>query len=295
MVEFLVGIDGGGTSTRALLERRGGGVIGRGGAGPSALGQGIAQAWHNVELAIRHAFQSASLPVARRGQCAIAACLSGVSNVPWREAFVAADPGYAHVEAETDSYAMLLGAHGGKPGVILIAGTGSVAEALRADGSRCTVGGWGFPVGDEGSGAWLGLHAVRHAQAAIDGRANAGPLARHVWSACGANRDALQAWCDHAGQFAYAQLAPAVFENEGADPAAAELLARAVAALETIALAVDPKGRLPLAVSGSVGHLLAPRMSPAVRSRLTEPIDGAAAGALMLIRRAVQAEAAEVL
>lgn len=295
MVEFLVGIDGGGTSTRALLARRGGEVIGHGGAGPSALGQGIAQAWRNVELAIRHAFQSANLSVAPRGQCAIAACLSGMSNVPWREAFLAADPGYGHVEAEKDSYAMLLGAHGGKPGAILIAGTGSVAEALRADGSRCTVGGWGFPVGDEGSGAWLGLHAVRHAQAALDGRANAGRLARHVWSNCGADRDALQAWCDHAGQFAYAQLAPAVFEHEGADPAAAELLARAVTALETIALAVDPKGRLPLAVSGSVGQLLAPRMAPAVRSRLARAAEGAAAGALMLIRRAMQAEAAEAL
>jgi glucosamine kinase len=295
MVEFLVGIDGGGTSTRALLARADGAVIGRGSAGPSALGQGIAQAWRNVELAIRHAFQSAGLPVSPREHCAIAAGLSGVSNVPWREAFLAANPGYAHLEAETDSFAMLMGAHGGKPGAILIAGTGSVAEALRADGSRCTVGGWGFPVGDEGSGAWLGLHAVRHAQAALDGRANAGPLARHVWSTCGADRDALQAWCDHAGQFAYAQLAPSVFEHEGADPAAAELLARAVTALETIALAVDPKGRLPLAVSGSVGRLLAPRMAPAVRSRLVEAADGAAAGVLMLVRAALQAEAAELL
>lgn len=295
MVEFLIGIDGGGTSTRALLARREGGVIGRGAAGPSALGQGIAQAWRNVELAMRHAFHSAGLDMAPRTQCAIAAGLSGVSNVPWREAFVAADPGYAHLETDTDSFAMLLGAHGGKPGAILIAGTGSVAEALRADGSRCTVGGWGFPVGDEGSGAWLGLHAVRHAQAAIDGRVNAGLLARQVWSVCGADRDALQAWCDHAGQFAYAQLAPAVFEHEAADPAAADLLARAVAALETIALAVDPKGRLPLAVCGSVGRLLAPRMSPAVRSRLVEAADGAAAGALMLIRRAMQSEAVETL
>ena len=66
-------------------------------------------------------------------------------------------------------------------------------------------------------------------------------------------------------------------------------------ALETIAFAVDPKGRLPLAVSGSVGRLLAPRMAPAVRSRLVEAADGAAAGALMLARAALQAAATEVL
>jgi glucosamine kinase len=294
-IAYLLGIDGGGTSTRALLARTDGPVIGQGTAGPSALGQGIAQAWRNVELAVRNAFQHAQLPLASRSECAIAAGLSGVSNVPWREAFIAADPGYAHLTAETDSFTMLLGAHAGKPGAIVIAGTGSVAEALRSDGSRCTVGGWGFPVGDEGSGAWLGLHAVRHAQAALDGRVNAGPLARHVWAACGRDRDALQAWCDRAGQFAYAQLAPAVFDTETTDPAAAELLARAVAALEAIALAIDPKGRLPLAVCGSVGRVLAPRMSPAVRSRLVEAADGAAAGALTLARQAVQAEIEEVL
>ena len=67
------------------------------------------------------------------------------------------------------------------------------------------------------------------------------PLARHVWADCGRNRDALQAWCDRAGQFAYAQLAPAVFGYGTADPAAAELLGSAAKALEGIPLATDPR------------------------------------------------------
>jgi len=289
-IDYLLGVDGGGTATRAVLARTGGSVIGRGQAGPSALGQGIAQAWRNVELAIRRAFEAAKLPVPSWTRCAVGAGLSGVSYHPWRDAFLRADIGFAHLKAETDSFTMLLGAHDGKPGAILAAGTGSIAEALRPDGSRVTVGGWGFPAGDEGSGAWLGLQAVRHAQCALDGRANAGPLARHIWAACGADRDDLQAWCDQAGQFAYAQLAPAVFEHEAGDPAAASLLMRATSALEAMALAVDPKGRLPLAVSGSVGQRLAPRMSPAVRSRMVAAAQGPADGALMLIRRAVRAE-----
>lgn len=295
MVEYVVGIDGGGTSTRALLARTSGPVLGRGRAGPSALGQGIAQAWRNVELAVRHAFHDAGLAEAPRARCVLAAGLSGVSNVPWREAFEAADPGYAGLVLETDSFTMLLGAHAGRPGAILIAGTGSVAEALRADGSRCTVGGWGFPVGDEGSGAWLGLHAVRHAQAALDGRVTAGALARAVWHDCGHDRDALQAWCDRAGQFAFAQLALDVFDCEGTDPAASELLARATAALESLALAVDPRGQLPLAIAGSVGQRLAARMTPAVRSRIVEPAQDAAHGALALAREAAPSAHAEAV
>lgn len=292
---YLIGVDGGGSGTRAVLARAGGATIGTGEAGPSALGQGIGQAWRNVELAVRRAFASAGLDVPAWHRCAMAAGLSGVSHPPWRDAFVAANIGFAHLEAETDSFTMLLGAHGGGPGAILAAGTGSIAEALRADGSRCTVGGWGFPAGDEGSGAWLGLHAVRHAQRAMDERAQASLLARRVWAVCGAEREDLQAWCDRAGQFAYARLAPIVFDCEQEDPQAALLLAQATAELEAMAYAVDPAGQLPLAVSGSVGMRLAPRMSPALRSRLVPPAQGPEAGALMLIRQVVHAQMEEAL
>lgn len=288
-------MDGGGSGTRAVVQRLGGAVVGTGTAGPSALGQGIAQAWDHVGTAIRAAFAAAGLATPAWSRCALAAGLSGVSHAPWREAFLAADPGFAALSAETDSFTMLLGAHGGEPGAIVIAGTGSIAEALRPDGSRATVGGWGFRVGDEGSGGWLGLQAVRHGLAALDGRANASPLARRVWMHCGDEREALQEWCSASGQFAYAQLARAVFECEGTDPAAAALLQQAVAALEELALAVDPRGRLPLAVAGSVGERLALRLRPAVRCRLVAARAGAAEGALMLARRIARRQAEEAV
>lgn len=290
MADYLIGVDGGGSGTRALVHAVQGGELGRGCAGPSALQQGIPQAWSNVLLAVRRAFEEAGQAVPAWDRCILAAGLSGVSHAPWRDAFLAQNPGFVRLQAETDSYTMLLGAHGGRPGAILIAGTGSIAEALRADGSRATVGGWGFRVDDEGSGAWLGLQAVRHGLAAFDGRANASPLARRVWMHCGDEREALQEWCGRAGQFEFAQLARAVFECEESDPAAARLLAQATSGLEELALAVDPHGRLPLAVAGSIGERLAPRMRPFVRSRIVPAQAGAEQGALTLARRVRQEE-----
>jgi glucosamine kinase len=290
MIEFLVGVDGGGTATRALLAGPDGSVLGHGVAGPSALAHGEAPAWREIELAITQAFDAANLRRPATWQnCAIGAGLAGATHLPWRDAFVALNPGFARLAIDTDAFTMLLGAHGGKPGVIVAAGTGSVGEVLRGDGSRASVGGWGFPVGDEGSGAWLGIRAVRNAQAAMDGRAHAGSLARRVWALCGADREALLAWCAQAGQFAYAQLAPSVFEAEGDDPFAAGLLKRAVSSLEDMAHALDSQGVLPLVVSGSVGHRLASRLSPALRARSHDPLDGPDAGALTLIRQAVAA------
>ena len=284
MADYLIGVDGGGSGTRALVHPVHGEKVGQGSAGPSALQQGIPQAWDNVLLAVRRAFEAAGLALPGWEHCVLAAGLSGVSHAPWRDAFLARDPGFAALDAETDSFTMLLGAHGGEPGAILIAGTGSIAEALRADGTRATVGGWGFRVDDEGSGGWLGLQAVRHGLAAFDGRANASPLARRVWMHCGDERESLQDWCGRAGQFEFAQLARAVFECEESDPVASRLLAQATSALEELALAIDPRGRLPLAVAGSIGERLAPRMRPFVRSRLVPARASAAEGALSLAR-----------
>lgn len=290
MIEYLIGVDGGGTGTRALVSRRAGPAIGQGEAGPSALGQGIVPAWQQVELAVSRAFEAASLSRPPHAQCALGAGLSGMSNAPWRDDFLSRNPGYARLLGETDGFAMLVGAHDGRPGALLAAGTGSIGEVWRADGTRASVGGWGFPVGDEGSGAWLGLRAMRLAQCAMDGRLPPGPLALRIWAQCGDDADSLQAWCGRAGQFAYAQLAPAVFDTEASDPAAAQLLARAVAELDAIARALDPTGELPLAVLGSIGQRLAPRLAPDLLARCVPAADGPAAGALTLIRRDVETD-----
>ena len=287
MIDFLLGVDGGGTGTRVLLALPNGAVIGRGAAGPSALARGIGSAWGEIGHAVSLAFADAGLPSAPADRCALGAGLSGANHRPWHLAFVHANPGFARLELETDAFTMLLGAHAGGFGAIVASGTGSVGEVWHADGRRASVGGWGFPIGDEGSGAWLGFHAMQLAQHAMDGRSRVGALAHAVWARCGSDRDALLGWCAQANQFEYAQLTPLVFDAQADDPAAAELLTGATDALQLMARTLDPDGRVPLAVSGSVGQRLASRLAPDLRSRLVDVADGADGGALSLIRRAL--------
>jgi len=284
-VEFLIGADGGGSGTRALLASRDGVVVGRGKAGPSALGQGIDAAWVQLRLAIQAAFADAGMALPALQQCALGAGLSGAGTQAWRNEFLSRNIGFAELVLETDCFAMLLGAHGGRPGAIVAAGTGSVGEALRADGTRRMVGGWGFPLGDEGSGAWLGQRAVQLAQSAIDGRAPAGDLVRQVWAICGADRPSLQAWSRNSGQFAFAQLAPGVFACAETDAQAARLLDDAAAALNSLARALDPGGELPLTVCGSIGQRLVGRLAPEIRDRCVAASGDATHGALTLIQR----------
>ncbi|TMH62940.1 MAG: ATPase [Betaproteobacteria bacterium] len=283
-IRYVIGIDGGGTGTRARLTRTDGEVLGYAQAGPSALGQGLQQAWNNVSQAIERSFHSAKVHGWEPEECAVGLGLAGAIVASQKRDFMQAANRFGEIELANDGYTALLGAHGGRPGALVAAGTGSIGEALRDDGRHVSVGGWGYPVGDEGSGAWLGMRAMREAQHATDGRGASGPLVRAVWAVAGDSREALLAWCEKAGQHAYAGLAPLVFDTEAADTRAAQLLNDAARALGGIALALDPDGRLPLVVSGSIGGRLQLRLTPSIRARLVEPAGDAVDGALHLIR-----------
>jgi glucosamine kinase len=283
-VRYVIGIDGGGTATRARLTRPDGEVLSSAHAGPSALGQGVLQAWENVSRAIEESFQIANVHGWRPEECAVGLGLAGAIVAKHRQDFMEAANRFGRIELASDGYTTLLGAHGGRPGVVVAAGTGSIGEALRDDGEHVSIGGWGYPVGDDGSGAWIGMRAMREAQRASDGRAPAGSLVHAIWSVTGDSREALLTWGERAGQHAYAALAPLVFDTEASDPKAAQLLNDAARALDAIALALDPEGRLPLVVSGSIGQRLQPRLAPSVRARLVVPAGDAIDGALRLIR-----------
>lgn len=87
------------------------------------------------------------------------------ASLPARTAAVASDAVTSHA-----------GALGCEPGVVLAAGTGAVVLAVGPDGTRHQADGWGPWLGDEGSGAWLGLHGLRAVLRAADGRGPATAL-----------------------------------------------------------------------------------------------------------------------
>ena len=285
-----IGVDGGGTSTRVRWTNADGQLLGEGRAGPSALSQGHEQAWANIHAAMALASQQTGISSWTLMECALGLGLAGAGVASRVEAFMRAAPAYGLLHLDSDVAAALHGAHGGKPGKVVIAGTGSIAQSITADGHRCTSGGWGHGLGDEGSGAWLGLQAVRLAQRVLDDRCPEGSLARAVFSATAGQREAMQAWCARAVATDYARLAPLVFAHEADDPRAAALIHDATSALAELARAVDGSASLPLVVLGSVGDRLSDRLPADLRSRLVQARGDAVAGALALARLACEVE-----
>ncbi|MCO8628766.1 BadF/BadG/BcrA/BcrD ATPase family protein [Burkholderia multivorans] len=284
---FAIGIDGGGTGTRAVLADRHGRELAQGRGGPSGLGLGIERAWASIAAACADAFTRAGLAF-DWAQCALGCGLAGVNNAAWLAAFRAQAP-LAALAIESDAYTTVLGAHGGAPGLIVALGTGSIAAALDADGACRIAGGFGFPSGDEASGAWLGMRALAYAQQALDGRAPRDAFAEALLAETGAqDRDALVQWSCDANQTVYARLAPIVFAH-GAHPVAHALIAQAGDEIGKMIDALDPGQALPVALCGGLADALAPAVPARHTARLRAPLEDSAHGALQLALRTLRA------
>jgi glucosamine kinase len=282
MREFRIGIDGGGSGTRACVRDRVGNLAGLGHGGPSALAQGRAAAWRGILDAIRAAFRNAGVDLPPLAELEVAIGISGAEVEALRAEFLASSPGFGDLRVATDGTTSLLGAHGNAPGAMVACGTGVVGEALHADGRRTTVSGWGFPHGDEGGGAWLGQRALAMGMQAMDARLPASPLSEAILELCGRDRFAMLDWTSRAGQAEFAALAPMVFEQAERDPCANQLLDAAAAELDRVAFALDPAQELPITILGSVGQRIADRMVSFGSRRHVPPRGSSLDGAFLL-------------
>jgi len=191
---------------------------------------------------------------------------------------------------------LVLAAAGVDSGIALIAGTGSVAYGRTRDGREAQRGGWGWMIGDEGSGVWITREAARLIMARSEGGFELGELADAMFAAVGV-RDARQLILAlHARHEArqWAALAAPVFETAAHDAGSHEIVRRAGAELARraveVQVALGVKG--PVVLAGGL-MLNEPRLEEAVRTSLPQlrcmrleelPVEGAVRLAEELLR-----------
>jgi len=167
----LLGVDGGGTKTHAVILDMNLEVIGEGLSGPSnPLRVGISNACAAIREAIDKACEQAKI---RRND--IVAAEIGLAGARRRELRVRMREtlktlGIGEVAVTSDADIALFGATQGAPGLIVIAGTGSNCCGINGRGKKACAGGWGPIAGDEGGGAWIARRALRAIAHATDGR-----------------------------------------------------------------------------------------------------------------------------
>lgn len=272
---FVIGIDGGGTHCRARLANMNGETLGAGEGGtanPYAAGFDAAQ--NEILTAIQHAFDDAK--IARQIVDAVCMGVGGVDRAEERTRLQTwAEQNIARRAAVMNDGEIVLAA--GSPenwGVALIAGTGSIAWGKTRAGKIARAGGWGYLIGDEGSGFSLAQNALRAAVQFADGRGEStrllGAILEH-WQLENPPQLVTRVYRSGLKPADIATLAPLVVQVANAgDNVARRLLEQAAEALATtiiaVARALDLTGeKIPVAMSG--GLLLETEI---LRARLIE-------------------------
>jgi glucosamine kinase len=233
----------------------------------------------SVALAIRQVAEEAAgdagltLPAA-----AVHAGVAGAGRQAAREALEQAlrDAGVGErVRVGTDVAAAARDALDGDPGIVLLAGTGSIAWGRGADGREARAGGWGALLGDEGSGYALGVAAMKAVVRARDGRGASTALTDVLLSDLSLDGpEAIVPWAQTAAKARIAALAPRVLELSASDPVAGAIVADA--ALDLGAQARVLAGRLgPWPEPGPTVFLAGGLLSPdsPLRARVQSVLD----------------------
>ncbi len=258
-MDVVLGIDGGGTRTRASIvagER----VLAYGENGSiKRLRVGAEAAEENLRALLKEIFAQAGVKGARAACCGVAsASMPGIKE--WITA-VLQDFGVERCEIVGDEVIALDAAFRGGPGILQIAGTGTNTIGRAPDGGKECAGGWSSRLGDEGSGYWIGLHSIRRALDAYDREEPTEVLKRvgEIWGT--PSVEELVNLGDSTPGPDFAALAPAINElAEAGDPVAVGVLKQAAADLVDFVLLVRAKlrrkhafvGEVPAAWTGSV-------------------------------------------
>ncbi|HUQ45434.1 MAG TPA: BadF/BadG/BcrA/BcrD ATPase family protein [Gemmatimonadaceae bacterium] len=279
MTFIVIGVDGGGSKTRAIVADEHGTRLGEVVGPGSAVRPG--QAEHSADViaaAVGDALASCGMThVVPKVLCV---GVAGAGREPEREALWQALVGRELAEetvVHPDFSIALDDAFGEGPGILLISGTGSAAFGRGPSGSIARCGGWGPVMGDEGSGAWIGRRALSVVTASADGREPETALVGAVLTAAQVNEpQELVAWAAQATPAQLATLAPVVSSvADAGDLRANAILSLAVEELVLHVRAVarqlfgDERAAAPVAFTGGMltrGTTLRKRLEQRLRS-----------------------------
>jgi N-acetylglucosamine kinase-like BadF-type ATPase len=172
MARLYLGVDGGGTNTRALAADGRGRIFGSGRSGSTNRNH---YPRDEVRSNLRHALLEAagSKPIDDAviflGMCGVSTDADRADIISVAREITEIDP-RVQIVVENDARIALTGGLSGRPGIVLIAGTGSACFGINGEGKTYWCGGWGALADDAGSGPWVGMRAIQAAVRAEDAR-----------------------------------------------------------------------------------------------------------------------------
>lgn len=283
-MQLFLGIDGGGTGCRAAVADAGGCVLGTGNAGPANIATDLEHARVNILDATMQALKAAVGPSAVDALPHLHSVLGlAGANVPTCAARLRATLPFANIQINSDAVIAAKGALRDDDGIVVALGTGSVFAVQRA-GSLSQNGGWGFVLGDECSGAWLGRALLSRALRAVDGLETMTPLLQSTLNDLG-GPPGLVTFSFAKRPADFAAFAPQISASK--DPAACAVMSQAEADITAMITRLQGSAPVPVTFLGGLGQIFATRLADRwpQRAAYGSGLDGA----LWLARQGVPA------
>lgn len=277
-MQLVLGVDGGGTGCRAAVADPMGRVLGRGEAGAANIASDPDGAAGNIGLAIDRALAATG---AQRTQVRRAVLGLAGANLPGAPERLAAILPFPETEVVTDAVTAARGALGARDGILAAIGTGSVFATQRGEVIR-QFGGYGFLLGDEGSGAALGRALLSRALRAHDGQCPMTPLLDQTLQDM-QGTGGIVAFATQSRPADFAALAPQI--TASTDPAALAILAEAEADVACMLDVLNAGTGLPVVFLGGLGPHYAARFQG--RYKVLPALGSGLDGALQLAARGV--------
>jgi glucosamine kinase len=287
-MEFYLGIDAGGTHTRARLVTGEGDVVGAGEGGPGNTRIGVPEALQAVADAYLQAMSEAGLGEEHFLSIRAGLGIAGLNRRGVLPSLQEHDFPFRSIAFASDAAIANLGAHAGGDGAIVIVGTGSIGFA-RAGDEVIVIGGYGFPISDEGSGADLGLRAVKRSLWARDGRIPHSAMTHEVLAYFHESAGEIVEWTGRATPTDYAAFAPLVMDHAAqGDPVAEAIVQEAALRIDRLIRVLLDRGAPSCCLMGGVAARMRDWLPPSIRERLSEPIGDSLDGAILLARTRAQ-------
>lgn len=284
-MELYLGIDAGGTHTRARLVSGKGRIIGIGEGGPANTPSGLTQGLKAIREAYSAALAQAGLAAPEIASIHAGLGMAGLNRKGVLKGLQGHDFPFASIAFASDAAIANLGAHAGSDGAIVIVGTGSVGFGRVGD-RIFTLGGYGFPVSDEGSGAELGLRAIRRALWARDGRIQGSAMTKEVLDRFHGSAGEIVDWTAGATPADFAAFAPMVLDHAIAGDEIAELIVQESARrIDSIIRTLFELGAPHCCLMGGVAARIHDWLAASIRARLREPLGDALDGAILLAQK----------
>ena len=281
MANYYLGIDGGGTSCRAAVADRFGQIIGRAKSGAANILTDMDGALQHILECSEGALQDAGIALEHMSDVHTVMGLAGTDIGDHAEQLLKRLP-FKNAKVELDSTIALEGALGSGDGAIAILGTGSVFVARQ--GTQLTrVGGWGFMVGDLGSGARIGRALLQETLLAHDKVHPSSDITDAVLSEFQNDPRRLVEFAHMSKPGAFGRFAPLVFDYAKRDDAIALGLVKGAA--RSIDEALDAlmfEGCDRLCLLGGLSHLYLEYLSQRHKARVTSPKADAVQGAISM-------------